>query len=97
MLFLAHRPAPSLAGFVEHLWCLNDAPMHQLERVLPAGTLELVIIFIYRDEVNQDDSADKGLAEIIIGKQRSGRTGTVKCLFRSECTRFENLDEHHAH
>lgn len=43
MRFLAHKPAPPLAGFVDHLWCLNDAPRHQLERVLPAGTLELVI------------------------------------------------------
>ena len=43
MLFLAHQPVPALARFVEHLWCLNDAPAHQLERVLPAGTLELVI------------------------------------------------------
>jgi hypothetical protein len=43
MLFWAHKPVPSLARFVDHLWCLNDAPAHQLERVLPAGTLELVI------------------------------------------------------
>jgi AraC-like DNA-binding protein len=43
MLFWAHKPVPSLARFVDHLWCLNDAPAHRLERVLPAGTLELVI------------------------------------------------------
>jgi AraC-like DNA-binding protein len=43
MLFWAHKPVSSLARFVDHLWCLNDAPAHQLERVLPAGTLELVI------------------------------------------------------
>jgi AraC-like DNA-binding protein len=43
MLFQVHKPVPALAPFVDHLWCLNDAPAHQLERVMPAGTLELVI------------------------------------------------------
>jgi AraC-like DNA-binding protein len=43
MLFLVHKPAPALARFVDHLWCLRDAPVHAREHVLPAGTLELVI------------------------------------------------------
>ena len=43
MLFLTHKPAPALARFVDHLWCLHDAPVHAREHVLPAGTLELVI------------------------------------------------------
>jgi replicative DNA helicase len=50
-----------------------------------------VIIFLYRDEVYNPDSPDKGTAEIIIGKQRNGPTGTVKVFFQKNQTRFENL------
>ncbi|HMM56722.1 MAG: replicative DNA helicase [Xanthomonadales bacterium PRO7] len=49
-----------------------------------------VILFIYRDEVYDKESADKGLAEIIIGKQRNGPIGTVKLTFLGRYTRFEN-------
>jgi replicative DNA helicase len=49
-----------------------------------------VIIFIYRDEVYNEDSPDKGVAEIIIGKQRNGPIGTVKLTFLGKHTRFEN-------
>jgi replicative DNA helicase len=49
-----------------------------------------VILFIYRDEVYNEDSQDKGTAEIIIGKQRNGPTGKVKLTFLGEYTRFEN-------
>jgi replicative DNA helicase len=50
-----------------------------------------VIIFLYRDEVYNPDSPDKGTAEIIIGKQRNGPIGTVKLAFLKQHTRFENL------
>lgn len=51
-----------------------------------------VIVFIYRDDYyNKENSPDQGLAEIIIGKQRNGPTGTVKLKFFGEYTRFDNL------
>jgi replicative DNA helicase len=50
-----------------------------------------VIMFIYRDEVYNEDSPDKGTAEIIIGKQRNGPIGTCRLAFIGQHTRFENL------
>ncbi len=50
-----------------------------------------VIMFIYRDDLYNKESADKGIAEIIVGKQRSGPTDTVKLAFLNEFTTFENL------
>ncbi|MHA6204206.1 replicative DNA helicase [Dyella soli] len=49
-----------------------------------------VIMFIYRDEYYNKESPDKGLAEIIIGKQRNGPTDTVKLTFLGHYTKFEN-------
>ena len=50
-----------------------------------------VIMFIYRDEVYNEESPDKGTAEIIIGKQRNGPIGTSRLAFVGQFTRFENL------
>ena len=50
-----------------------------------------VVTFIYRDEVYNEDSVDKGIAEIIIGKQRNGPIGTCRLAFMGKYTRFENL------
>ncbi|MBU0656629.1 MAG: replicative DNA helicase [Gammaproteobacteria bacterium] len=50
-----------------------------------------VIIFIYRDEVYNPESADKGTAEIIIAKQRNGPIGTCRLTFLGKYTRFENF------
>ncbi len=49
-----------------------------------------VIVFIYRDEVYNEDSPEKGIAEIIIGKQRNGPIGTCRLTFLGQYTRFEN-------
>ena len=50
-----------------------------------------VILFIYRDEVYNDDSSDKGIAEFDIAKHRSGPTGKVRTAFIGKYTRFANL------
>lgn len=52
-----------------------------------------IISFIYRDEVYNEDSPDKGVAEVIIGKQRNGPIGTVRLSFVGKYTRFENHAE----
>jgi len=49
-----------------------------------------IITFIYRDEVYNEDSTDKGTAEIIVGKQRNGPIGTTRLTFLGQYTKFEN-------
>ena len=50
-----------------------------------------LIVFVYRDEYYNEDSPDKGIAEVIIGKQRNGATGTVKLKFFKDFVKFDNL------
>lgn len=50
-----------------------------------------VVMFIYRDDYYNKDSAEKGIAEIIVAKQRNGPIGTVKLVWQPQYTRFANL------
>lgn len=76
----------------------NKDKRPQISDLRESGAIEQdadTIIFIYRDEVYNPESTDRGLAEVIIGKQRAGPTGSIKCVFRKEFTRFENYDGGH--
>ena len=52
-----------------------------------------LVMFLYRDEYYNPDTEDKGIAEIIIAKQRSGPTGKVKLAWLSNLTKFGNLEQ----
>ncbi|MGD8175010.1 replicative DNA helicase [Marinimicrobium sp. ARAG 43.8] len=70
----------------------NKRPMNSDLR--ESGSIEQdadVILFIYRDEYYNEDSPDKGIAELIVGKQRNGEIGTCRAAFIGKYTRFENL------
>ncbi|OUE53900.1 replicative DNA helicase [Citrobacter freundii] len=52
-----------------------------------------VILFLYRDELYDPNTLDRGIAEVIVSKQRNGPTGTVRTRFISDQTRFESLHQ----
>lgn len=66
----------------------------QMSDLRESGAIEQdadLIVFIYRDEVYHEESPDKGIAEIIVAKQRNGPIGKVKLTFLGQYTRFENF------
>ncbi|MBI3090693.1 MAG: replicative DNA helicase [Candidatus Tectomicrobia bacterium] len=70
----------------------NKRPM--LADLRDSGALEQDadnILFLYRDEVYNRDSKDKGVAEVIVGKQRNGKTGFVEMSFQPALNRFADL------
>lgn len=67
----------------------------KLSDLRDSGSLEQdgdLILFVYRDEVYDPDTKDKGIAEIIIGKQRNGPTGVERAAFVAEYAAFQNLE-----
>jgi replicative DNA helicase len=52
-----------------------------------------MVMFIYRDDYYNKDTEEKGIAEIIIGKQRNGPIGTVKLVWLPEYTKFANMSK----
>lgn len=67
----------------------------QLSDLRESGAIEQdadAILFIYRDEYYDRDSEEKGIAEVILAKQRNGPTGVVKTRFSAAHTRFDNLE-----
>lgn len=53
-----------------------------------------IVMFLYRDDYYNPDSEEKNITEVIIAKQRSGSTGTVKLLWLGSFTRFENYEQY---
>lgn len=59
-----------------------------------SGSLEQdadVVMFLYRDEKYNNDSPDRGTAEVIVSKHRNGPTATIRLAFLDYCTKFEDM------
>jgi replicative DNA helicase len=74
----------------------NKRPV--MSDIRESGSIEQdadLILFIYRDEVYNENTQEKNIAEVIIGKQRNGPIGTSRLRFDGHFTKFDNLDEYH--
>src|SRR4029079_8539169 len=70
-------------------WLGDGLVSHQLRSIEQDAD---IVMFIYREEEYKPSDENRGIAEIIIGKQRNGPTATIKLAFIRECTSFENLE-----
>ena len=77
---------------------VEQRPDHRpmLSDLRESGAIEQdadMVMFLYRDEYYNPDSEEKGVAEVIIAKQRSGPTGSVKLAWLANLTKFGNLEQ----
>ena len=88
-----HCPVVALSQLSRNLESRGDKrPM--LADLRESGSLEQdadVVMFLYRDEIYNPDSADKGIAEVIVAKHRNGPTGITNLAFLDRYTRFANM------
>jgi AraC-like DNA-binding protein len=71
MLSLVHRPAAPLSRYIDHLWSFSDVPVHERERIIPSGTLELVVN-LDEDEFRIYDAVDTERCTRFAGAMVSG-------------------------
>jgi replicative DNA helicase len=77
---------------------LRDNKRPQLSDLRESGAIEQdadTVLFCFREDYYNETKENKGGAEIIIGKQRNGPTGIIKCLFDKYITTFKNIDNEH--